>query len=132
MPIKTLAAALLALATLASATPVFARDYAGGAVKSAALADGRQLLTDARGMTLYTFDKDKPGVSNCTGLCLLAWPPVKAAPGAKPAGDFTIVQTRKGPIWAFKGKPLYLFAFDRKPGEIKGDGSQGVWHAAIR
>jgi predicted lipoprotein with Yx(FWY)xxD motif len=30
--------------------------------------------------------------------------------------------------WADEGKPLYLFAQDKKPGDVKGDGKNGVWH----
>ena len=30
--------------------------------------------------------------------------------------------------WAVKGKPLYYFAGDAKPGERNGDGSGGTWH----
>ena len=34
------------------------------------------VLTDADGMTLYIFDRDTEGVSNCSGGCLGAWPPL--------------------------------------------------------
>lgn len=131
MLIKTVAMALSALAVL-SVSPAIARDYAGGAIKSFKLANGHELLTDARGMALYTYAPDSPGVSTCSGLCLMAWPADKAGPGARPSGDFTLVQTRGGPMWAFRGKPLYLYAQDRKPGDVKGDGLEGVWHAAVK
>src|SRR5579871_4774679 len=32
-------------------------------------------MTDFQGMTLYTFDKDTQGVSNCYNGCAKAWPP---------------------------------------------------------
>ena len=33
--------------------------------------------------------------------------------------------------WAYKGKPLYTWAKDTKPGDITGDGFlNGVWHIA--
>src|SRR3546814_12810623 len=32
------------------------------------------VLVDARGMTLYTFDKDPAGKSVCNGKCAEAWP----------------------------------------------------------
>ena len=38
-----------------------------------------EVFTDAEGMTLYTYDADKPGESNCTGICAVIWPPVIAA-----------------------------------------------------
>lgn len=34
--------------------------------------------------------------------------------------------------WAYKGKPLYTFAKDAKPGDITGDGFlNGAWHLAM-
>ena len=38
-----------------------AADYLGGAVKSSDIG-GKMVLTDANGMTLYTWDKDAVGV----------------------------------------------------------------------
>jgi predicted lipoprotein with Yx(FWY)xxD motif len=32
--------------------------------------------------------------------------------------------------WAYKGKPLYFWVKDQKPGDKTGDGVNGVWHAA--
>jgi predicted lipoprotein with Yx(FWY)xxD motif len=51
-----------------------------------------EVLTTPEGMTLYTFDKDKKGVSNCKGDCAKMWPPLKAKKGAKPTGNLTIVR----------------------------------------
>jgi len=31
-------------------------------------------LADQNGMTLYLYQKDTPGVSNCTGACQANWP----------------------------------------------------------
>ena len=59
----------------------FAEDYAGGAIKSAETSAG-EILTDAKGMTLYTFDKDTAGTSNCYDKCAVNWPPLIAAAGA--------------------------------------------------
>ena len=70
----------------------------------------QQVLTDARGRTLYTFDKDSKGVSTCYGLCSFAWPAAKAASNAIPSGQFTVVpRTNGGGIWAYKGAPLYRY-----------------------
>src|SRR6185437_12433588 len=33
------------------------------------------IVTDPKGMTLYTYDKDTQGQSNCTGQCAVNWPP---------------------------------------------------------
>ena len=52
---------------------------------------GATVLADAKGMTLYTFDKDTPGKSACIGACAVHWPPAKAAADAKETGDLTLV-----------------------------------------
>ena len=86
------------------------------------------LLADAAGRTVYTFDKDTAGKSNCAGGCLAAWPMFVAKPGAKPQGDFSLIEATGGQQqWTIKGKPLYYFAGDTQPGERSGDGSGGVW-----
>jgi predicted lipoprotein with Yx(FWY)xxD motif len=89
------------------------------------------VLTNSAGMTLYTFDKDAGGKSMCNGPCAANWPPLTAAPDAKPAGDYTII-TRDdgGKQWAFKGKPLYTWVKDQKPGDKTGDGVNKVWRVA--
>ena len=89
-------------------------------------------FVDAKGMTLYTFDKDAGGKSMCNGPCAENWPALAAADDAKPAGDMTIVVRDDGKkMWAYKGKPLYTFKKDTKPGDINGDGFlNGAWHLA--
>ncbi|MBL8441360.1 MAG: hypothetical protein JNK96_09070, partial [Betaproteobacteria bacterium] len=32
--------------------------------------------------------------------------------------------------WAFKGKPLYFWSKDQKPGDTTGEGFNNVWHVA--
>jgi predicted lipoprotein with Yx(FWY)xxD motif len=91
------------------------------------------VLTNATGMTLYTFDRDTPGAgkSACNGPCAANWPPIMAAADAKSEGDYTIVTRDDGAKqWAYKGKPLYLWAKDQKPGDKTGDGFNNVWHVA--
>ena len=89
------------------------------------------VLANAAGMTLYTFDKDAGGKSACNGPCAANWPPLMAGGDAKASGDWTIV-TRDdgGKQWAYKGKPVYLWAKDQKPGDKTGDGFNSVWHVA--
>jgi predicted lipoprotein with Yx(FWY)xxD motif len=80
-------------------------------------------------MTLYTFDKDSAGKSACVDACAKAWPPAMAAADAKPMGDLTVITRDDGSKqWAFKGKPLYLFAKDTKPGDKTGDNFKEIWH----
>ena len=88
-------------------------------------------LVDAKGMTLYTFDRDAAGKSNCNGQCAQNWPPMIAAAGASASGEWSVVARDDGSKqWAYKGKPLYLWVKDTKPGEVTGDGVNNVWHVA--
>jgi predicted lipoprotein with Yx(FWY)xxD motif len=89
-------------------------------------------FVDAKGMTLYTFDKDAGGKSMCNGPCAENWPPLPAADDAKPTADMTIVVRDDGKkMWAYKGKPLYTFKKDTAPGQTNGDGFlNGAWHMA--
>jgi predicted lipoprotein with Yx(FWY)xxD motif len=91
------------------------------------------VLTNTAGMTLYTFDKDVAGSgrSECNGPCAANWPPLLAAADAKPSGDYTIITRADGTRqWAYKGKPLYLWVKDSKPGDRTGDGFNKVWSLA--
>ena len=89
------------------------------------------VLTDADGMTLYIFDKDAQGISNCKGKCAVAWPPLMASGGSKPMGDYTVITRDDGSMqWAYRGMPLYTWVKDKKPGDTTGDGVGGVWHLA--
>jgi len=90
-------------------------------------------LVGATGMTLYTFDNDKaPGKSVCNGGCAVNWPPLMASDGASPYGDYSIITRDDGKKqWALKGKPLYYWAKDQKPGDKTGDNFNKVWHVAM-
>lgn len=91
------------------------------------------VLTDPQGLTLYTFDRDTAGSgkSVCNGQCAVNWPPLLAQPGMSPTGSYTIISRDDGMRqWAYRGKPLYRFARDAKPGDRTGDNVNNVWHVA--
>lgn len=91
------------------------------------------VLVGSNQMTLYTFDKDvaASGKSVCNGPCATAWPPLMAAADAKDAGDWTVITRDDGARqWSFKGKPLYFWVKDTKPGDKTGDGVNNVWRLA--
>jgi len=92
-------------------------------------------LTDTSGKTLYFFTKDTPGASTCTGTCLGLWPAFNADPVTAPSvlnpSDFTSVTRYDGvKQTAFKGRPLYYYSNDAKPGDAKGQGFNNVWYVA--
>ncbi len=92
-------------------------------------ADG--ILVNAAGMTLYTFDKDvaNSGKSVCNGPCATLWPPALVAVDAKTEADFSQITRDDGAKQlAYKGKPLYLYAPDKKTGDRTGDNFKDVWH----
>ena len=115
------AAVSLAAVSAASAAPPVKAGTAKGAT-----------LTDDKGMSLYTFDKDSGGKSACNGPCATNWPVVKAEASDQPTGDYTTITRDDGSKqWAYKGKPLYTFAKDQKAGDTTGDGFlNGAWHLA--
>ncbi|MGE3907691.1 MAG: hypothetical protein AB7F36_17195, partial [Reyranellaceae bacterium] len=79
-----------------------------------------KILTDAKGMTLYTFDRDTATKSNCNGQCAVNWPPLMAST-AGAAGDWSVVTRDDGAKqWAYKGKPLYTWVKDARPGDTTG------------
>lgn len=86
---------------------------------------------DEKGMTLYTFDKDKPNESNCYDQCAVKWPPYMADANAKSEGEWMVVERKDGSkMWAYENQPLYTYIEDKKPGDVTGDGVGGVWHIA--
>lgn len=94
-------------------------------------ADG--VLVGSNGMTLYTFDKDAAGTgkSVCTGPCAQNWPPLVANAGNASSGDWAVIARDDGSKqWAYKGKPVYFWAKDQKPGDRTGDGVNGIWRLA--
>jgi predicted lipoprotein with Yx(FWY)xxD motif len=106
---------------LAQSTPAAVADTAKG-----------KALVDGDGMTLYTFDNDSKAKSNCNGQCANLWPPLIATTDADASGDYSLITRSDGrKQWAYKGKPLYTWSKDTKPGDTTGDGVNSVWHIAV-
>ena len=102
--------------------------------KVADISKGKALV-DAKGMTLYILDRDIPdrdnvvGKSTCNGHCATNWPPFVASADAHEMGSWTVITRDDGSKqWAYKGKPLYHWSKDQKPGDMTGDGFNGIWH----
>ncbi len=129
--LSRLVAGLLMIGALAACAAATSMGSGGpGTTRQTGLGE---VFTDANGMTLYTYDKDTTGKSNCTGLCAVFWPPVIAADTVKPTGGFATITRDDGTKqWAYHGKPLYGYVSDAKPGDTIGDGVNGVWHVAKR
>ena len=91
-------------------------------------------LVDAEGMTLYLYTRDVRNVSNCSGGCADAWPPVltgeNAVPGEGLDGErLSTFQREDGSKHVtYNGKPLYYFADDSSPGDTAGQDRGDVWY----
>jgi predicted lipoprotein with Yx(FWY)xxD motif len=86
------------------------------------------VLTDGRGRTLYTSDADPAGKSKCDARCSTTWKAVRAPWTAKPdtAIGWDIIVSEDGTRqWAFKGKAVYTYDRDIRPGDTYGHGIEG-------
>lgn len=114
---------ILAVAvTLAIVGPAWGQDLPTPlkAVKAGALGT---ILVGPTGMTLYTFVTDKDdGKSTCAGSCARKWPPFTAAANAPaPTAPLSLITRDDGSKqYAWKGKPLYYYNEDKKPGDTTG------------
>ncbi|MEI2805017.1 hypothetical protein [Albidovulum sp.] len=89
----------------------------------------QEMLTDANGMTLYTFDADTGGTPTCYDDCAAKWPPYLANEGdAMKEGWATVERTDGTKQWTYDGKPVYFYAEDKAKGDMAGDGMGGKWH----
>jgi predicted lipoprotein with Yx(FWY)xxD motif len=94
----------------------------------------KTVLTNTKGLTLYTLVGETHGKFICTGSCLKAWPPLLVAAGTTPKGPVKLgrIKRPEGKTQVtFKGMPVYTFSGDSKKGEANGEGLKdvGVWHA---
>jgi predicted lipoprotein with Yx(FWY)xxD motif len=94
---------------------------------------GVSVLTNARGLTLYSFAPDTSTRSACYGSCAEYWPPVLGRPSAGPGvtGRLGTVTRTGGTIQAtYDGHPLYTYIGDSGPGQDSGnnlDLNGGLW-----
>jgi predicted lipoprotein with Yx(FWY)xxD motif len=126
------AAALSAAALIAavfgdtsSASPLQASKGALVALRTTALGN---VLVDARGHTLYLFEKDKHGRSACYGACATYWPPLSSTAKPRPgrgvhASLLGLSKRTDGKRQVtYAGHPLYTFIADKKAGQTTGEG----------
>jgi predicted lipoprotein with Yx(FWY)xxD motif len=124
----------LALLFAAVATPKTQPVATGPDVLKARTVSGVNLLTDAKGLTLYWFAPDTPTKSACYGSCAAYWPPVTGAPSAGPGvtGTLGAITRTDGTTQAtYDGHPLYTYVGDSSPGQANGNNlnlNGGLWH----
>lgn len=100
-------------------------------------AEHMEYLVGPEGLALYTFTQDSPGVSNCDGDCLAAWPPLTLAMGEMPTAGAgvtgtlaTIVRDDGTYQVTYNDAPLYYFSGDSAAGQTNGHEVGGVWFLA--
>jgi len=108
---------------------------ASNTVKTAKIG-GATVLTNAKGLTLYTFALDTTTASKCNGACAHYWPPVKGpVTGTGISGKLGTTTRSDGTVQAtYNGHPVYTYIGDTAPGQNKGNGlnlSGGVWHEVV-
>lgn len=120
-----------------AASPTAPTNELTTALKTASNGQLGEIVVDDKGRTLYRFDNDTndPAATNCVDDCAKNWPPVLAGEKVNVDGiDSELVGTVDRPDGSqqvtLKGWPLYRFADDKQPGDILGQGVEGVWFVA--
>src|SRR6266702_4293676 len=109
----------------------------GSAALKTGQVGGVTVLTNAKGLTVYTFAADSPGKSNCYGSCAAYWPPVTGSPSAAPGipGTFsTTTRTDGTKQVTWNGHPLYTYIGDHGPGQASGNNlniNGGLWKEIV-
>ncbi len=132
-----IALAILALtAMLAGDTASAAKPSKRVAAKAQNATLGKTVLTSTKGRTLYSLSAEKNGKFICTGPCLSVWLPLVVPAGVRPTGPVKLGTTSRPDgnkvQVTYRGRPLYRFAGDSKPGDVNGEGIKdvGTWRAA--
>jgi predicted lipoprotein with Yx(FWY)xxD motif len=128
---------LALLAALGAGAALAATTGTGGTVKAAQNVKLGKILVSSSGMTLYRMTAEKRGSIKCTGACAEFWPPLLVTGRAKLHAGPGITASRLGTIKrpdgrvqvTYAGWALYRYALDKKAGDAKGQGVQGVWFA---
>jgi predicted lipoprotein with Yx(FWY)xxD motif len=134
--LATAAASVVALALTGAfvATPKTQPVATGAQMLKARQIGSVNLLTDAKGLTLYSFAPDSPNKSVCYGSCAAYWPPVAGNASAGPGVTGTIgtIKRTDGTTQAtYDGHPLYTYIGDSAPGQDGGNNinlNGGLWH----
>ena len=100
-------------AAVAALTFILASSAASAQMLKTADTPKGKTFVDAKGMTLYTFDKDSGGKSACNGPCAENWPALLAADDAKPTADMT--ERKCGPTKASRSTPSRRTRLPAKP-----------------
>jgi predicted lipoprotein with Yx(FWY)xxD motif len=128
----TVAALVLFGLVVAGASPT--APAATGTALTTTTISGTTVLTNAKGLTLYSFAPDTPTASHCYGSCAAYWPPVTGTTTAGqglPGKVGTIKRTDGTQQFTYNGHPLYTYIGDSAPGQANGNNlnlNGGLWN----
>jgi predicted lipoprotein with Yx(FWY)xxD motif len=90
-------------------------------------------LVNGEGMSLYLFASDEAGTPTCVGECAAAWPPV-VVDGVVAFGEGvdldllgSVLRDDGSAQLTYADWPLYTFASDEAPGDVRGQGVNDAW-----
>src|SRR5262245_55365573 len=119
-----LLALVVALAAVSAGTAQASRAHpAGGALVNLNRTSLGTVLVDARGRTLYLFEKDRNGVSMCNTACLSYWPALTSQATPRAGNGVQQSQLRLARAHngvrqvTYAGHPLYTFVGDKRAGQ---------------
>jgi predicted lipoprotein with Yx(FWY)xxD motif len=121
-----------------SASSTAAPSSNSGVISTASSSKGT-ILVDAKGKSLYVFDKDTAGKIACTTGCVAIWPPLVVPNGTSAPTNVMDVTATLSTVMrpdgttqlTSDGRPLYTFSGDSAAGQVNGDGfAGGIWHVA--
>ena len=92
-------------------------------------------IADGSGRAVYVLDDDSSNGAACTHLCLAIWPPVAVGNAIPQSSDSAILQSSIGVVTrdggtvqiTFRGRPLYYYLGDQKPGDTRGHHVEDSW-----
>jgi predicted lipoprotein with Yx(FWY)xxD motif len=140
---QRIAAAALAVAGLSAST------FAASSATAATSPRTARVIATAKNPTLGTILKSgtsvyalKPSTTPCTAECLKVWPPVLLPTGVTaPTAGAGVDAAKLGTVAAangalqitYSGQPLYWFAKDKAPGQVKGNVTDkwGKWYSVV-
>jgi predicted lipoprotein with Yx(FWY)xxD motif len=138
--LATSALALLAL-TAGSSAAVANHQAKTVTVSTRSVKGLGEVLVNAKGLTLYMFERDKDSKVTCVSKgCAAAWPPLFLPKGAKAvaAGKANSsllgsdADSAGGRVITYAGWPLYTYVADTSPGADSGQALKlngGLWYA---
>jgi predicted lipoprotein with Yx(FWY)xxD motif len=136
--LASIGTALLVVGIAQAATSLRSNRQPAGALVSIKKTGLGSILVDARGRTLYLFEKDRNGLSMCSSACTAYWPALTshAAPRAGSGVHKTLLTLGKAHSGVrqvlYAGHPLYTFVGDKRAGQTSGEGLTNfgaAWYA---